>query len=74
MAQWLVVRRLDRVLLFYDNLVTGLRYDLGARDLTTTDAEAVAWIFAHGGPQPGDRIRLPDGALLVYSSAPAAAA
>lgn len=73
MARWLIVRDANRVDLFYENLLTGLRYHLGYRDASVTDDAVVAWIFEHGEPAPGERIHTTTG-ILVYNAAPAASA
>jgi hypothetical protein len=73
MARWLIVREEDRVDLFYENLITGLRYHLGAREAEMTDDAVVKWIFENGAPVPGERIHTTAG-ILIYGTAPPASA
>lgn len=69
MARWLIVREgkgNEAVAVFYDNLVTGMRYPLGKLSSDVPDTMVLEWIFKHGGPAYGDRIVLSDGVNLVY--------
>jgi hypothetical protein len=51
---------------FYDNLVTGLRYPLGRLSSDVPDHMIVEWIMNHGQPAYGDRIKLSDGRQFLY--------
>jgi hypothetical protein len=59
---------------FYDNLVTGMRYPLGRLSSDVPDQMIVDWIFKFGGPAYGDRIRLSDGSQFFYKKSEGACA
>jgi hypothetical protein len=69
MARWLI-QRTHRgnggISVFYDNLVTGMRWPLGKLSSDVSDDMIVEWIFKHGGPAYGDRIQLSNGHHLTY--------
>jgi hypothetical protein len=77
MARWVIVRSEkggpEAVSLFYDNLLTGMRYPLGKLGSDVPDNMILDWIFKHGGPAYGDQIRLSDGTRFIFA-APAAGA
>jgi hypothetical protein len=69
MAQWLIVRDgkgREAVTVFYDNLVTGMRYKLGNLSSDVPDPMIFDWIFKFGGPAYGDRIRGSDGSVFYF--------
>lgn len=73
MARWVVVREgrgLDGVRVFYDNLLTGVRYPLGTCPGDVDDDLVLDWILKHGKPAYGDRIVLSDG-VSFYHQPPA---
>ena len=73
MARWRIVRDADGVHLIYDNLVTGMHWPCGAVAGNVPDAMVVDWIFAHGVPAFGDRIRYSNGREFVYQQSQAQA-
>ena len=69
MASWIIVRGglgLEATTVFYHNHVTDTRYPLGKLSEDVSDESIVEWVFSHGGPAYGDRIRLSDGSLYIY--------
>lgn len=73
MARWLIVRERGGVRLWYLNLITGIRYDLGTITEAVEDKIVVDWIFEHGGPAYGDHIHLSDGSTLHFQRSAACA-
>lgn len=65
MARWMIIRDegkgADKVRLVYQNLVTGLDYNLGRVGSDVPDSMLIDWIFTNGNPDFGDRIRASDG-------------
>jgi len=68
MARWLVVRgNTDgRVRIYYENLVSNQRHDLGWVEENVTDDEILKWIYEEASPAYGDRICLSDGTSFMY--------
>jgi hypothetical protein len=77
MARWLIQRTArgnDGITVFYDNLVTKMRYELGKLSSDVPDSMIVDWIFAYGDPAYGDAIVLSDGTFLTFHAPEASAA
>lgn len=70
MARWLIQRTgrgNDGTAVFYDNLITKLRYPLGTLSSDVPDDMIVEWIFRHGKPADGDVIKLSDGSKITVT-------
>jgi hypothetical protein len=77
MARWSIVRSgrgNEAVSVFYDNLVTGMRYPLGKLSSDVNDQMILDWIFNHGDPAYGDEIRLSDGSRIFFKKSEGACA
>lgn len=77
MARWLIHRTgrgNDSIVVYYDNLITGMRYPLGKLSSDIPDDMIVDWIFSHGDPAYGDRIQLSDGTMFVFRAPEGASA
>lgn len=68
MARWLISRQgegPDSVHVYYDNLISKMRFAMGALPPETPDQDVVDWIFNYGNPATGDRIQLSDGSIII---------